>query len=186
MFSVLGFGKLLGFLVDLYDVIVSSSTSSACRHLYLSFDRNVMHIHGPCQCLAFSLYSPLLYFLPMLYIISQALGMLSNIICLVSFRQRPESSNVMGTTPGLFGSCFFLLPRVRQVLLRQPKCADPKKKMSHHHQCFVSSCCIVRMDQLGCANYLKKQKRFLSFSLPTTLVLSTIFKWYTCESSCCP
>ena len=52
MFRVLGFGKLLGFLVDLYDVIVSSSTSSACRHLYLSFDRNVMHIHGPCQCLA--------------------------------------------------------------------------------------------------------------------------------------
>lgn len=45
MFRVLGFGKLLGFLVDLYDVIVSSSTSSACRHLYLSFDRNVMHIH---------------------------------------------------------------------------------------------------------------------------------------------
>jgi len=68
--SMLGFGKLLGFLVDLYDVIVSSSTSSARRHLYLSFDRNVMHIHGPCQCLAFSLYSPLLYFLPMLYIIS--------------------------------------------------------------------------------------------------------------------
>ena len=45
--SMLGFGKLLGFLVDLYDVIVSSSTSSARRHLYLSFDRNVMHIHGP-------------------------------------------------------------------------------------------------------------------------------------------
>jgi hypothetical protein len=44
MFTVLGSGKPLEFLVDLYDVIVSSSTSSACRHLYLSFDRNVMRI----------------------------------------------------------------------------------------------------------------------------------------------
>ena len=68
---MLGFGKLLGFLVDLYDVIVSSSTSSARRHLYLSFDRNVMHIHGPLSVfghlLVFS--SPQLYFLPTLYII---------------------------------------------------------------------------------------------------------------------